>query len=140
HPVDQLHREVRAARSADALIESLWRYWNWATANADVYLKSAKPKLDCGAGCAFCCHLRVGVRAHEAFAVAEHIQKTFDSGELERLLERLRFHVEKTSKMTLQEHFQTSVECPLLMNNQCSIYERRPFACRRYHSLDVRSC
>lgn len=40
-----------------------------------------------------------------------------------------------------KQHLQRStMECPFLANNECSIYEDRPVICRSYWSLDVEIC
>ena len=139
-PDAKLHATVRSARSGDDLLKAPHDYYIAAMANADGYVAAKNVVTDCRAGCSFCCYLRVGVRAHEAFVIAELVQARFAPTVLQSLFERLQDHVAQTSSLSEEEHFKTNFKCPMLVDSKCSVYAVRPFACHGYHSLDVRSC
>lgn len=97
--------------------------------------------LDCRAGCSLCCEsLRVDVYAHEAFLIADHIQSHFAEEQRAALWKRLEKHAAQVLPLTPFEHATRNIPCPLLQEGRCSIYAVRPQACRRHHSLDVRTC
>ena len=98
-------------------------------------------KLDCRAGCAVCCSLRVEVFAHEIFRLARHIRGHFSAAELSALLSRLAAHAETVLPLTVFEHATRNIICPLLgPDGRCSVYAARPQSCRRHHSQDLAAC
>lgn len=139
-PVAKLHAAVQSAKSADDLLSALRDYYIAAMANADGYIATSKVVTDCRAGCSFCCYLRVGVRAHEAFVIADFVRANFSPNELQSLIGRLQEHVVQTSPLSEGEHIGTNFKCPMLVDSKCSVYPVRPLACRGYHSLAVSSC
>ena len=42
--------------------------------------------------------------------------------------------------LTPEQHLTTNIKCPMLQENQCSIYPARPFRCRNFHSTDANAC
>jgi Fe-S-cluster containining protein len=72
--------------------------------------------------------------------IAHHIERSFSQAEIAALRERLNQHHASVAPLTRFEHQTRNVRCPLLVENRCSVYSARPFACRRYHSSDVNSC
>lgn len=42
--------------------------------------------------------------------------------------------------LTPEQHLTTNIKCPMLQDNQCSIYPVRPFRCRNFHSTDANAC
>jgi len=98
-------------------------------------------KLDCRAGCAVCCSLRVEVFAHEIFRLARHIRSHFSEQEMGALLDRLAAHAEQVRPLTVFEHATRNIICPLLgQDGRCSVYAARPQSCRRHHSQDLAAC
>ncbi|MEI9893482.1 MAG: YkgJ family cysteine cluster protein [Chthoniobacter sp.] len=97
-------------------------------------------KLDCRAGCAVCCSLRVEVFAHEIFRLARHIRRHFSEDEFAALLDRLAAHAEQVRPLTVFEHATQNIICPLLQDGRCSVYAARPQSCRRHHSQDLAAC
>lgn len=81
----------------------------------------AAPFLACQKGCASCCHMNVTISALEA----EHIQRA--TGRRAKQL--------SASKSHPSVEFQ-GVPCPFLDEGCCSIYEVRPFMCRKHVSFD----
>src|ERR1700687_2995233 len=95
----------------------------------------------CTRGCSFCCHLRLEVQPHEAFALAAWLKRRFTPESLARVIARLRANAAKTRAMGREARKRTNLACALLAEDgTCSAYEARPAQCRRYHSLDVESC
>jgi uncharacterized protein len=93
-------------------------------------------KPACARGCAFCCHQRVEVTAPEAFLVA----RTLVSASAQQLM-RLRAAAARHATLSAREQFLQQCPCPFLdERGGCSIYEVRPIACRRAHSLDADVC
>jgi Fe-S-cluster containining protein len=97
-------------------------------------------KLACFEGCGVCCSLRVDVFAHEVFLIAHHIRGHFNADELASLMVRLAAHSEAVITLTPFEHATRNVQCPLLIDNRCSVYSVRPHSCRRHHSQDFATC
>lgn len=84
--------------------------------------KAAEPYVACGNGCSDCCKINVMISQLEANFIER------ETGI-------------KPAKLTggllhPQEKFLGS-PCPFLKNNSCSIYEVRPFACRKHFSFDT---
>jgi len=97
--------------------------------------ESARTKIACASGCAFCCYQPVRVSPPEAFflarAVAEHPE--WEAGVREAAV-RLEGKRADTARVAW-------LRCPLLdQANNCAAYAVRPFACRAYVSVDVNDC
>ena len=89
--------------------------------------KVLQPVAACRKGCDHCCHIRVDMTQLEAERLGQAIGRKPNT--------RLRYmpHEEEA----LPESFGYHTPCPFLAHGECSIYEHRPFGCRRHHSLDV---
>lgn len=109
---EKLCRENSSAKSKLAKIYSLMK---------DVSQEVA-PYVACNKGCSDCCKMNVSISLIEAERLAEVSKKTLV--------------VVKTPIYHAEEKF-TGVPCPFLMNNVCSVYETRPFACRAHYSFDT---
>ena len=101
---------------------------------------AARETVACRAGCDFCCHVPVGVQAHEVLIVAHHIQKYFSPAELEAVIERAAAHRDAFAGRSNQERTELRKPCVLLREGSCSIYEARPEACRSHHSNNATAC
>jgi uncharacterized protein len=93
------------------------------------------PVPDCKIGCSYCCHVRVEATDPEVFWIARKIRQQ-PASEVTELIEKLRRRV--------AEHHADSLDrrrsCTFLVDNRCTIYEVRPAACRKAHSLSVKQC
>jgi hypothetical protein len=97
--------------------------------------------LSCARGCSHCCHLRVQVQPHEAFALAAWLRRRFEGGRLAEVMRRLKENVERTRELGEEGRKRASLACALLApDGTCSAYEARPAQCRRYHSLRLAAC
>lgn len=94
----------------------------------------------CRAGCDACCHVPVGVQAHEVLIVAQFIQTHFDPVELEAVIARAAVHRAAFAGKTVAERTTLKTPCVLLRNGSCSVYEGRPEACRSHHSHSAAAC
>lgn len=90
---------------------------------SDVRAVSA-PFSACKAGCSQCCYQRVAMTQGEADAIGYRI------GHAAKQLPA-------SYKVPAVEAFSPATPCVFLKNNQCSIYDSRPFACRNLVNLDV---
>ena len=112
----------------------------------DWFVKSLVPLPEaaaCKTGCAWCCHLRVGVSIFEALVIFHEIKAQATAEGLAFLKHRIL----KTSDRgdILDENFWRTSRCPcpfLDLDNtcRCLIYGLRPFSCRAFHSLDDAVC
>jgi uncharacterized protein len=100
----------------------------------------ARAAVACRAGCDACCHVPVGVQAHEVLIVAHHVQKTFPPEELEALIARAGEHRARFAGRTSFERMDMRKPCVLLREGSCTVYEARPEACRSHHSHSDEAC
>ncbi|HTJ79470.1 MAG TPA: YkgJ family cysteine cluster protein [Rariglobus sp.] len=100
----------------------------------------AKAAVACRAGCDACCHVPVGVQAHEVLIAAQHVQTHFSPVDLDELIARASAHREAFSGRSSLERLMLRTPCALLREGSCSIYEGRPEACRSHHSHSVEAC
>lgn len=96
----------------------------------------------CRAGCAWCCHLRIGVSIPEVLVIFE----TLKARATPEAFEFFRKRVLETSARgnVLDEDFWLAGNCPCpfldTKGGQCLIYDIRPFSCRAFHSTDEAVC
>ncbi|HEY1174045.1 MAG TPA: YkgJ family cysteine cluster protein [Verrucomicrobiae bacterium] len=140
NPTEELLSNLKGDSTQAGVRLATRQYFVAADANAEGFLKTKKLTLACRQGCALCCVLRVHVRAHEVFAVADFIGEKFSAKQREELLARLEVHVKRIAPLTRAQHETTNVVCPLLVDSVCSVYPVRPFACRGHHSNDLSAC
>lgn len=88
---------------------------------------AARDIAACGRGCSSCCHQAVLIHADEAAYIGAEIgvkpQKV------------TRFVKQGKTKAEADKHYGNP--CPFLVDQQCSIYESRPMACRTLYNLDA---
>lgn len=101
---------------------------------------AARETVACRAGCDACCHVPVGVQAHEVLIAAEYIQTHFSPEELEGVITRTAAHRAAFAGKNNQERSELVAPCALLRAGSCSIYEARPEACRSHHSHNAAAC
>lgn len=100
----------------------------------------ARATVACRAGCDACCHVPVGVQAHEVLIVAQFIQTHFDADALEAVIARAAAHHAAFAGRTMEERAALKTPCVLLRDGSCSVYEGRPEACRSHHSHNAAAC
>ena len=122
--------------AAAALKKSYERYDNLIAKTID----ESPIKPACKAGCAFCCHYKVEVRAHEMLLIKDYMSKTFSAEKIADVLAEAEANAAIIRSLTPEQHLTTNLKCALLQDNQCSIYPVRPFRCRNFHSTDANAC
>jgi len=101
---------------------------------------AARALVACRAGCGTCCHVPVGVQAHEVLLAAEYIQTHASPGELDAVIAALAAHRAAFAGRTMNERAAQKRPCALLRDGSCTIYEARPEACRSHHSRNLDGC
>ncbi|MEN9661269.1 MAG: hypothetical protein RL324_218 [Verrucomicrobiota bacterium] len=101
---------------------------------------AARGAIACRAGCGACCHVLVGVQAHEVLIVAEYIQTHFSPEELEVVIARTAAQRAAFAGLAYADRWALQRPCALLDEDSCSVHEARPEACRAHHSSDVEAC
>ena len=149
---DDLVRQVKnkvveamsAARSLEMALEITHQALQWGDQFISAF-ESANPlprHVACLPGCSYCCHNQVEVTPAEVFLLARVISQYFSPRKQELLKEKtLRLAALKAgkSKSALAAARQTQ-PCPLLAEDKCEAYPRRPFMCLAMHSLDQEHC
>lgn len=83
------------------------------------------PFAPCRRGCSHCCYTGVRMHPAEARMIASDIGRAVVA--------------KPKSRPTLWKPDAKESPCPFLVNDECSIYEHRPFACRAHYNMDVDS-
>ncbi len=129
------------ARDPARLAAAVVRFHRTVDAVMDATVGGHALALACSRGCSHCCHLRVEVQPHEAFALADWLRRHFDAARLASLVARLRENVARTRALGVEGRKRANLACALLAaDGTCSAYEARPAQCRRYHSLRLAAC
>lgn len=92
-------------------------------------------RIACAAGCHHCCVTPVTVLSSEALTIAAHIRDTFSGARMVALAARFVAY-----SLPADPQGTPASLCPLNEHGLCTVYEVRPFNCRRFHSLDLRAC
>jgi Fe-S-cluster containining protein len=134
-----LRRLRKTGNPADllAVLRSAHKEFDRAYATAPA---AARAVVSCRAGCGTCCHVPVGVQAHEVLLAAEYIQTHFAPEALETVIAGVATHREAFAGRTMDERAAMKTPCALLRDGNCSIYEARPEACRSHHSRNLDGC
>ena len=97
--------------------------------------------LACDAGCSHCCHqYDVGVTPFEILRIAEFIQDTYSQAEREALLDRVGAAEQRKNQQPIEDWGIAKFPCPLLADDNCSVYEIRPLICRAMNSYSMKRC
>jgi Fe-S-cluster containining protein len=93
------------------------------------------PVSECKIGCSYCCHVRVEATDPEVFYIARRIHQQ-PAVEVAELIKKLRRYIADRNVDSIG----SKQACSFLAENRCTIYEVRPAACRKAHSLSVKQC
>lgn len=99
-----------------------------------------RARVVCAAGCDACCHVPMGVQAHEVLIAADFVQTHFAPAELEAVVASAATHRDRTQGVDSDEYAAMKLSCPLLKEGSCSAYEARPEVCRGHHSSNADAC
>lgn len=88
----------------------------------DKAFRHASGLAACARGCSHCCYIGVRITGVEADLIAEHIGLA--PSDVQGVQPRD------------PKSFSRATPCPFLKNEECSIYERRPFECRANFNFD----
>jgi Fe-S-cluster containining protein len=96
--------------------------------------------LACRAGCTWCCHFSVDVRAVEVFGILDFVERTFTAEDKARVYAQIRANSAALTNLDEFERMRRNVSCPFLREGRCSIYTVRPQTCRNYHATSAAGC
>lgn len=130
-------RKTRHPEDLLGVVATAHKGFDKAYASAPVEARAA---VACRAGCDACCHVPVGVQAHEVLIAAQHVQTRFSPAELDALIARAATHRAAFAGRSIPERMALRTPCVLLREGACSIYEARPEACRSHHGNNAASC
>lgn len=139
---DRERRQARTLKSADAAAaraQTVHMYGRLGALQAEV-IAHTEVYLACARGCSYCCHLRVEIRPHDAFVLAEHIRTRFSAEQRAAALARIDHNLQRITALTPEQHVRAGIPCALLEDGACSVYEGRPATCRKYYSVSVDTC
>jgi Fe-S-cluster containining protein len=136
----EITQSLKSSKSPDNVNSVVIKFYERLSGRLSDIITENNLPIACHKGCNYCCNLRVEVRAHEVFTIARFIQKTFTQDETRLLVDRLQETVEAITGLTREEHFAKNIECALLLEGACSVYDVRPSMCRKHHSIDVEQC
>lgn len=107
-----------------------------ARADIDTFYAERQTKLDCKAGCAFCCYHSVACSKAEAMQIAGHIASD------PVLTRRVRRAASERAGLDAKRILAQHEPCPLLdpETGMCGVYEIRPIACRGCGSASRNAC
>lgn len=132
-------RSKKAVDAAAARAQTVRMYGRLATLQDDV-IRRGNVQHACERGCSYCCHLRIEIRPHEAFVLAQHIQTKFTPEQRARALTRIEENLKRIMPLTREQHIRAGIPCALLEDGVCSVYEGRPATCRKYYSVSLETC
>jgi Fe-S-cluster containining protein len=96
--------------------------------------------LACRAGCTWCCHFTVDVRAAEVFGILDFVERSFTLEEKARVYAEVRTNSVALRNLSEGERVTRNLKCPFLNDGRCTVYAVRPQSCRNYHATDEAGC
>lgn len=101
---------------------------------------SQHTEIACKKGCSTCCNIRVLAFPHEIIGIYFYIKTELSGEQSETLVTRIKSTAAILNSITTEQHDTTNIECPLLLNDACSVYPVRSLACAGYHSTSLSQC
>ncbi len=94
----------------------------------------------CRAGCSHCCYLRVAAFPHEIISIYHFLNRTLTKEQRRETKNKIARQYKIVQPLSIDEHYTTNIECPLLTDGRCSVYPVRPISCAGYHSMSETQC
>lgn len=142
--VDSRIKEVNTSITKEDALKKLKKlYEKLDAASAPVAEASS-----CRQGCGHCCQLLVLTSRLEKEYIEEYLSSHFSEEEIKEFKNKINTHKDLLSKLTVyrdgsfesgakKQYLSSRIPCAFLDENQnCSIYEARPFICRKYLVFD----
>ena len=131
--------------AVDEIRRQGWRRaWQAAHGRLDQSLAAAvadsKAQIACRAGCSYCCHFKVEIRAEEAFAIVDYVREHFSPERSREIRAAADANARVMRQSSPAEQVAANLRCVFLVDGCCSIYEVRPLRCRAFHATDVERC
>jgi Fe-S-cluster containining protein len=126
--------DIAVGGAVAALADSQQRHDARIGAAADVQT------LACRAGCSWCCHFTVDVRAVEVFSILDYVQRAWTPAQQAALIEQIEENAARLQGLDAEQRATLNLRCPFLGEDRCEIYEVRPQTCRNYHATDASGC
>ena len=130
---------MRPADAAAMRTQTIRMHGRLAALQRDVIAKE-NVSLACERGCSYCCHLRVEIRPHDAFVLAQHIRAKYTAAQQAQTIARIEENLRRIAPLSPAQHVRAGIPCALLVEGACSAYEARPATCRKYYSVSVETC
>ena len=130
---------MRPADTAAMRTQTIRMHGRLAALQRDVIAKE-NVSLACERGCSYCCHLRVEIRPHDAFVLAQHIRTKYAPAQHAQAIARIEENLRRIAPLSPAQHVRAGIPCALLVEGACSAYEARPATCRKYYSVSVETC
>lgn len=131
---EQARDEIQTSGVSRALENSQQRHDQRIASAPDV------GTLACRAGCTWCCHFSVDVRAVEVFGILDFVERTFTTEEKSRVYTEIRVNSTELKNLDELDRMRRNIKCPFLSEGRCTIYAVRPQTCRNYHATSVAGC
>lgn len=134
----KLLKKYKTQSTSNQIIENMYEDLNNLSKHI---IKTTNQNIACGKGCSYCCNTRVEITQPEAIFIYSYIKNNLNEDQLSSIFCKIKEISNITSKITnIKDHSKLQIPCIFLNNNECGIYEIRPFICREYHSVDLESC
>lgn len=129
---------IKTIEDINKVTESLYKH---SAKAIEKFVKENKIHVACHSGCDTCCKtIKIEILPPEAFYIVDKIIKVLSKEKLNELIEKLKFNNDKAINKNIHDYGEENIQCPFLENNQCSIYDYRPYKCRAYLAVDSDFC
>lgn len=125
----------RSAESVLALARNMLNIFDLTQERMAAMFPPSRP-VACEKGCMYCCHLLVFTDAPAVLLIADDLRRTLAPAAQEELTARLAAFEEADYGLSTVPR----PACPLLVDDLCQAYDRRPLVCRAQNALDVYQC
>jgi Fe-S-cluster containining protein len=127
--------------TADALVATAAASAQFADEALAIVDEEYRPAIACREGCSYCCRKPgVLVTLPEVFRIIAHVRETQDARGLDELKARTDGYVTQLRGRHFNDPTADSVQCPLLVDDRCSVYDVRPLVCRGFNSTSAEAC